>query len=545
MENTLPRKNTKQFTLVLNKEFSVIDEKPAPSRRSRNSFIGEAFLSRVHPDYRNEIQHYLDKLKSGGSFKTSILYNLANTAYVYAYVSVTKEKSHLVAEFKKATDFSEPRVITCCKGVADLTDHLHGVYFRADRYGNIIYCAKNISKLLGYSAANLIGISIKRAFFKDKAKYDSVRQSIITAGTTSEADVALKNISDEVVWVKVSSVALNDEHGCYDGVAGYVKDITEQKKNNEELEHLRRLLALKQTEMDSINVSMKYRVQSQVNQGRKAEESLLYHARLTEMGEMVGSIAHQWRQPLSALMFIIEDIRDAYHFGELDLQYLDEAIDECMSYIRFMSDTMDDFRNFFRPEPEKEQFFLMEKLIEVVRMQYGRFEIGAVNVDITCDQSAIGGDSHDVILLEYGKGIKVLRKEINFDSGVIVYGFPNLFKQVILNLLNNAIDAIMEKRVDGILGATEPGRISIRAKATEHRAILEIEDNGVGIDGSIIDKIFEPEYTTKPKNQGTGIGLHMAKSIVEKSLGGKIKAGNGTTGAVFTIELPRVKAPSK
>lgn len=111
---------------------------------------------------------------------------------------------------------------------------------------------------------------------------------------------------------------------------------------------------------------------------------------------------------------------------------------------------------------------------------------------------------------------------------------------MIINLVNNSIDSIMEMRAKGQLGATEAGLISITIKVDERKVSVHIKDNGTGIDERIMDKIFQPEYTTKPKNKGTGIGLHMAKSIVEKSLNGKINAGNSDTGAVFTITIPKV-----
>ncbi len=130
---------------------------------------------------------------------------------------------------------------------------------------------------------------------------------------------------------------------------------------------------------------------------------------------------------------------------------------------------------------------------------------------------------------------------VTFDAGLIAYGYPNLFKQVIINLINNSIDSIIENRTREGEFVANKGEIDITVKASPLKIFINIHDNGIGIDEKKnLERIFEAEFTTKPKNQGTGIGLHMARSIVEKSLGGKIKAVPSSEGAMFVIELPRV-----
>ncbi len=151
---------------------------------------------------------------------------------------------------------------------------------------------------------------------------------------------------------------------------------------------------------------------------------------------------------------------------------------------------------------------------------------------------------HEVLSIEYGHGVRVFGKGgVTFDAGLIAYGYPNLFKQVIINLINNSIDSIIENRTrEGGEFVANKGEIDITVKASPPLKIfINIHDNGIGIDEKNLERIFEAEFTTKPKNQGgTGIGLHMARSIVEKSLGGKIKAVPSSEGAMFVIELPRV-----
>jgi signal transduction histidine kinase len=368
--------------------------------------------------------------------------------------------------------------------------------------------------------------------------YDRLLERHSGDGVVRDVDVALKDLNGYMVWVRINAVAEFDSDGNFNGGFGYARDITGLKNSETELEHMKKLLEHKQKELDSMALNTKYRIQSQVSKGRKEEESILYHSRLSEIGDMVSSLAHQWRQPLSALMFIIEDVRDAYHFGELDVQYLDDAISECRSYVNFMSETMDDFRNFFKPDKEKEQYDVVQKTVEIVKMQYGRFEVGAVDVKIVCDLTESGGSLENVLLLKYGGNLSRFKEAEKFDGNVMTYGYPNLYKQVIINLLNNAIDSILKSRKEGGLESAENGLITISIISSGHKILVTVEDNGVGLADGVIDKIFEPSFTTKPNKEVTGIGLHMAKSIVEKNLGGKIKAGNSENGAIFTIELP-------
>lgn len=541
MERTLHPDNELFFKLTLDSSFAVTG-----TAVSVNDFENVAALEGLkaseifHPDYQSYVPLKLSELKEHDVFSDHLLFGKVEGIYHYLKMDAVFDGKNYNLSFFRSEYLQEPEILSGNENLSLLTENYLGAFYRTDRFSNLIYISTKIKDLLGYKPPELIGGNLRREFFLSSEKYDSFRKTMLETGRLADIEASLKHKEGRIVWLRCSSVGVYDEKGEYFGTAGYVRDVTEQKTNTEELSHMKRLLDMKQKELDSLKMSLKYQVQSEVTKGRKAEETILYHARLAEMGEMVGSIAHQWRQPLSALMFLIEDIRDAYHFGELDVPYLDDSIKECMSYIRFMSDTMDDFRNFFRPEPEKEQFNLTEKLIEVVKMQYGRFEIGAVNVKIKSDLSVVKGENTDVLHIEYGKGIRVFYDKPLISGGVVIYGYPNLFKQVIINLINNSIDSIMDKRTKGDMTATEHGKILITIKVLERKVSIDIEDNGTGIEDNILSKIFEPEYTTKPKNKGTGIGLHMARSIVEKSLNGKITAGNSTSGAVFTITLPRI-----
>jgi PAS domain S-box-containing protein len=514
--------------IISDVELCCADQKP--------NVTGCPLTGVLHPDYVS-IVNDIKSLKNEEKLNNSAIFGRFGEHYIYAlYTAEATEQGYNVRLYEPV-GLGPDETRKNNSAIGEIAERLLGTFYRSDRFGNFIFFTDNSAKLLGYTPEELLGGSLRSQFAANERSYDLLKQKIMRDGHLEDAEIALRHKDGRIIWLKIDLTAFYDENGNYAGGGGYVQDITHYKNKEDELSHSRRLLDIKQAELDALKMNMKFQVQTEVSKGRKQQEDILYHARLAEMGEMVSSIAHQWRQPLSALSFIIEDIRDAYHFGELDIQYLDDAIDECMSYIRFMSETMDDFRNFFRPEPDKEYFNLIEKTVDVVKMQYGRFEVGAVNVTIMCD---IDGQQGHVLTLEYGHGVRFHSEDFKTDAGIVVFGYPNLYKQVIINLLNNSVDAIMESREDGSKGVTEAGHIYITTGVKEGTAFISIEDNGTGIPADIMCKIFDSEFTTKPKSKGTGIGLHMAKAIVENSLNGSITCDNGKHGARFTVEMPHI-----
>lgn len=258
------------------------------------------------------------------------------------------------------------------------------------------------------------------------------------------------------------------------------------------------------------------------------EQMLIQQSKMAAMGEMISAIAHQWRQPLNAIAMITIDLEDAYEFGELDKEYLTGSLQKTMVQVEHMSATIDDFMNFFKPAKEKIYFNMNTAATKVIYMIYDQLKKAQINVGFDCKYDAV----RKPVQSRY-PGIKTCEHEIT------VFGYPNEFKQVLLNLLVNARDAILKKRLhtESASIADKTGEILIGLSKTEHTVILEIQDNGGGIPAEIIDRIFDPYFTTKG-GAGTGIGLHMSKLIIEQNMGGRLSVYNGTKGAVFTIELP-------
>ena len=230
------------------------------------------------------------------------------------------------------------------------------------------------------------------------------------------------------------------------------------------------------------------------------EQLLLKQGRQAAMGEMIGKIAHQWRQPLSALGLLIQQAPLNFEKGGLNKKGLDDCIKKSMGLIHHMSSTIDDFRNFFGTDKEKVKF--------------------RVNAEV----------KKTLLLLEGCFATQQIRIEVEDSDDPFIYGYPNEFSQVLLNILINAKDEFAKKTV-------EDPRIRITLSGENGRTLVTISDNAGGIPEEIMGKIFDPYFTTKEPQAGTGVGLFMSKTIIEKNMGGTLSVRNQGQGAEFSIEF--------
>ncbi|MBF0517964.1 MAG: HAMP domain-containing histidine kinase [Nitrospirae bacterium] len=212
------------------------------------------------------------------------------------------------------------------------------------------------------------------------------------------------------------------------------------------------------------------------------------------------------RQPLNVISVTAQDIDDAYEYGDLNKEYLNGVRDTIISQVEFMTKTVDDFCSFLRPSKEKIDFDIKKSIKEIVSMFLPYF----VKSGISLHMSFTGED-------------------------VTAVGYPNEFKQVILNLINNAKDAILLNSPQA--AQQDGGSIDIGVTKEDGKIKVIVTDNGGGIPADIIDKIFEPYFTTKESHKGTGIGLYMSKTIIENNMGWKLNAANVNNGAQFVIEI--------
>jgi len=232
----------------------------------------------------------------------------------------------------------------------------------------------------------------------------------------------------------------------------------------------------------------------------KQEKLLIQKSKMAAMGEMIGNIAHQWRQPISQISGLFFDIESAYDYGELDKKFLSARINEADDLVEYMSKTIDDFREFFNPNSKKEAFNLLVNINKTLSIVNSSLKYHNIQVDI----------------------------KVNED--IQIEGYSSEFSQVLLNIISNSKETALIRN-------KKCAQIKIYSQVKKDKIIIDIEDNCGGIKDEIMDKIFEPYFTTK-YNYGTGVGLYMSKIIIENKMGGKIFAKNiKNTGARFTIIL--------
>lgn len=255
-------------------------------------------------------------------------------------------------------------------------------------------------------------------------------------------------------------------------------------------------------ELESLNQSLEEKVKIEIEKNREKEQLLIQKSKLIALGEMISNIAHQWRQPLSELSSILMFIKFKFDLNALDSQTMDKKSKEATQVLEYMSHTIDDFRNFFMPKKDKEEFYLNKVINSIMTIVSSGLKNNNINV------------------------------EINIDDNITLKTYLNEYQQVILNILKNAKDILIEKNIKNPL-------IKMEAKIDETHIILTIEDNGGGVFVEPLNKIFEPYFTTKSKSDGTGIGLYMSKIIVEKNMQGILKVENTNLGAKFYICIPK------
>jgi C4-dicarboxylate-specific signal transduction histidine kinase len=247
-----------------------------------------------------------------------------------------------------------------------------------------------------------------------------------------------------------------------------------------------------------------------VSEIRRKENLLAEQTKLAAMGEMIGNIAHQWRQPLNVISVTASGARVKKELGLLSDDSLNDSLKQILDTTEHLSETIDVFKNFYKEDKEKSFFNLSQNIYN----------------NLSLIETVIMGNN--------------IKLHLDLDTDIYVYNFSNEFSQIIVNILHNACDAIKDK-----LSSNDLRIIQITTKQEKNKAIIEIVDNAGGIEKDIINKIFEPYFTTKHKYQGTGLGLYMTQKILKISMKGSIKVSNKTfsyegkkyKGALFKITL--------
>lgn len=250
--------------------------------------------------------------------------------------------------------------------------------------------------------------------------------------------------------------------------------------------------------LESLNQNLSLKVQQGIEQAKQKDKKILEQAKLARIGSMISMIAHQWRQPLSQLSGILMELETTTRFKKVDNNYILNAIDKSDKMIEFMSNTIDDFRNFYKPDKKKEDFYVSNACKKAINI-----------IDATLENLGIN------LILD----IKDDKK---------IFGYPTEFSQVILNIISNAKDILIERNIKN-------PKIEINIESKGVLSIITIKDNAGGIEEKNLEQIFDPYYSTKDLSKGTGLGLYISKLIIERNMGGDLSVSNNNEGAVFKI----------
>jgi len=252
-------------------------------------------------------------------------------------------------------------------------------------------------------------------------------------------------------------------------------------------------------ELKNFNENLEKDISLKMQEIHYKDAMLLEKTKLAAMGEMIGSIAHQWRRPLSTLHINIEMLEEDYKEKKVDTEFLQQFIKKNSEIIQYMSHTIDDFQNFYKIDKEKRVFDVMKKIQSVSTLNLNQLE---------------------------QNGIKIVNEGESFS----VLGYPSEFQQVILNIISNAKEALLDKKIKNPM-------IKVKLFTDDTKGYVQISDNAGSIDKKILDKVFEPYFTTKEKEGGTGLGLYMSKMIIEKNMGGTLSFSNTVEGSELLITL--------
>jgi len=390
------------------------------------------------------------------------------------------------AELRQARD----EVESALEMYTDLYDFAPVGYFILDRDTSIRSVNLTGAALFGMERALLVNRPFQ-LFVADASRHSFTSfLGKVFAGKTKEAcELALLKVVNHQFFAQIEALACLSGDKCRVAVI----DITQRRRVED-------ALAGKRRELEELNRSLETRIVRAVEELRRKDQMLILQERRAVMGQMINYITHQWRQPLNLLSLYIQELTLESDADEISEEKRECCVGKCMQLILHMSQTIEDFRNFFKPDKEKVQF-------EVNRV---------IGQALSLIEASLK-DPHISIAL-------------HTEGDPTAYGYPNEYAQVLLNILSNARDALAERNIDDAW-------ISIQSFAKGGATVVTITDNAGGIPEEVVTKMFAPYFTTKGSDKGTGVGLFMSKAIIEKNMGGRLMVRNTGKGAEFRIEV--------
>lgn len=385
---------------------------------------------------------------------------------------------------------------------------------KTDINGIITFVNDEFCKISGYSRKELIGSphNIVRHPDVEKSVFKKLWDTILAKKVYKGI---VKNLSKDgkAFYLNATIIPILDDNGEIEEFVAIRHDVTNVILLNEHLTQLRvELNELNQSlenkvkeqtkELTILNANLEKRVEEEIAKNEQSSRIMFRQSRLASMGEMMANIAHQWRQPLSELSIDLFKMKQ-------NLEDKDEFLDtyeHAKQVIKNMSNTIDDFRNFFNANKPVENFLVSSCVDDAMIMLKGTLDRNDIKIDVKSQKN------------------------------VCVYGYQSELTQVFMNILVNAKDAFKNSEIKN-------KKIQISIKSNDKFAIIDIKDNAGAIKDDIMERIFEPYFTTKHKSSGTGLGLYMSKMIVEH-MKGEIIAENLKNWVNFKIILPLAKEES-
>ncbi len=357
------------------------------------------------------------------------------------------------------------------------------IFFKLDKHLNIIYANDTLCELLANGVTIQAGSPFEDYVYADDKKHLETLQHEIQKSDTYQRVFRLNSENFDLVTLRLTFTPLRKNDGTIDEILVIGFDIS--------------LLQQKETVLQE-------RVEAETKKSWEQNKMLIQQSKMASMGEMIGHIGHQWRQPLNSLGLMFQKLDKAYHKDKLNDELMERSTEKAMRIISQMSKTIDDFRDFFKDDKSMHQ----------------------------CELSGIIQQAQDII--ESSLHAQKITLNIHYLQEVSLLCLKNELAQVILNILANAMDALVEHK-------TEDPQISITLDRKYDEALIIISDNAGGIPEAIIERVFEPYFTTKYDTNGTGIGLYMSKTIIEEHMHGRIGVCNTLSGASFKISLPIIQ----
>jgi PAS domain S-box-containing protein len=381
---------------------------------------------------------------------------------------------------------------------------------KTDVNGIITFVNDEFCKISGYTKEELIGKNHNIVRHPDvpASKFQLLWQTIKTK-KIYKSTVKNRTKDKKTFYVNTTVIPILDENGNIEEFIAIRYDVTQEifykhslEKKEKELEEfnkkLEKRVELKTKELQELNEMLEMRVQEEIYKNEQKQRVMFWQSRFASLGEMLANIAHQWRQPLTELNLTLFSLKK--EVLKQDKKEVDILYNESKVLIKNMSNTIENFSNFFKPEKKKQYFMLHESIEEAL--------------DIL--KRVLKRD--DIVLETSYEVIKIL-------------GITNEFTQVIINLIKNSRDAFVQNNIQNRL-------IKISIHKNKEFAFIDIWDNAGGIEVEEKYKIFEPYFTTKHASVGTGLGLFMSKMICEKGFNGSLDVISFDSTTSFSIQIP-------